>query len=282
MTATGGRRMKAELHCHTTCSDGVVTPEELLQEAAECGLTHICITDHDTVAAYGMLAGRVPEGIALIPGIEISSRCDDRDVHMLGYFIDLGNAALLAEMEEGRQRRARRTERMAEMLEAAGYDISIGYFEEAGLTLNRSNIARRIAQTSDELSFGDVFDKLIGKGCPFYVEKDDIASEDAIDLIHGAGGIASIAHARHYHVDDLIPHLADCGLDAIECYHCEQDEADARILRTYAEGLELLVTGGSDYHGDDVHPSRLAGNEPPAEDLERFFAAGRGKGFDLP
>ena len=271
--------MNIEMHCHTTCSDGVLTPSELIAKAAACGLTHISVTDHDSVAAYRELRDISLRGLCLIPGIEVSARHDGMDIHMLGYYIDPFSPTLDGVLEDARAKRAARTVRIIEKLEQGGYDISVDRFEREGLTLNRSNIARMIANNGEAESFDQVFRELIGQGCPFYVEKDDMAPEEAIRLIHEVGGIAVIAHARHYGVEHLIPLLAEKGLDGVECYHSEQDSEDERVLLAIAHDLGLLVTGGSDYHGDAVHPSSLGGNQPGQEDIERFLAVGHELGF---
>ncbi|MGI6217511.1 MAG: PHP domain-containing protein [Coriobacteriales bacterium] len=274
------KHINFEMHCHTTCSDGVLTAAQLIEKAAECGLDYIAITDHDTVAAIPEALSVLPETMKLVPGVEISSADGDRDVHMLGYFIDTSNQELLASMANSRERRRQRSIAMVQKLEEAGYPISVSEFEASGVTINRSNVARALWKAGAVEEFEDAFKTLIGKGCPFYVERDDIDAEDAVKLIVGAGGMPVIAHPAHYGVVDLIEPLKKVGLAGVECYHSEQTPEESAQLVSISRNLGLLVTGGSDFHGDPVHPSVLAGNQPPQEDILAFLEAGRDYGFE--
>ena len=276
-----------EMHCHTVHSDGVLTVSELLNEAARCGLTHIAITDHDSVGGYEEAKGIVSDidannavdekiqNMRIIPGVEISTRDGERDVHVLGYFIDVRNPMLLQTNDASRNGRRNRSVKIIEKLASDGFEISVDQLESQGLVLNRSNIARELERVGAVEHFEDAFDTLIGRGCPYYVEREDISPQYAVKVKKHAGGIAVIAHPAHYHVIDLIDPLCEVGLDGVECYHSEQTPEESEMLVRMARSRGLIVTGGSDFHGDAVHPSVLGGNQPPMEDVERFLEIGR-------
>ena len=275
--------LRIEMHCHTTYSDGVLTVPELLNRASEMELTHISITDHDCLTACFEAPLALPEGMRFIPGVEISTRWDGRcDLHILGYFIDASERSLTEALEQAVEGRSERVVKMVSLLEDAGFDISLDWFETGGYSLNRSNIARRLVEVGSATNVNDAFDTLIGRKCPYYVPKHDMESGEAVDLVHDAGGIAVIAHPAHYGVEDAIePLFREHGLDGIECRHSEQTQEEETRLEGVARSLGMLVTGGSDYHGDPVHPENLGSCQPEIGDMEAFLEAGRARGFCL-
>ncbi len=268
-----------ELHCHTLHSDGVLSVPELLDLAERTGITHLAITDDDSMDAIGEAIGLARGRICVIPGVEISTSYEGRDLHMLGYFLDHESEGLIGLLDSAVKAREDRTRKMVGMLRESGFDISAEWFESTGATFNRSNIARRLVQIGAAPSFDGAFDMYLDEGRPFYVEKSDMPSQEAIEAIHSSGGIAVIAHPAHYHVEDAIPVLAGYGLDGVECYHSEHSREDAERLERLADSLGLLVTGGTDFHGDTVHPGGLASCQPPRSRIESFLEAGRARGF---
>ncbi|MGI6220788.1 MAG: PHP domain-containing protein [Coriobacteriales bacterium] len=273
--------IRIEMHSHTDCSDGVVTPEELVGLAAAKGLTHLAITDHDTFAALDRARAVLPSGMRLIPGVEISAAAGERDVHVLGYFLDEHNAALNAEIARCSRSRDERSAKMADNLAADGYHVSAAILAERGLTPNRSNIARLLVEAGDLENTDVAFATVLNRKSKYYVPRRDVEVHLAVRLIKDAGGIAVVAHPRHYHVVDVIDELIPDGLDGVECFHSEQTVEDEEFLVPFARERGLLVTGGSDFHGDSVHPSVLAGNMPSQEDIRVFLDAGRARGFEV-
>ena len=283
MGTENGRYRKAiiEMHCHTDHSDGLLSPSELLSKAAERGLTHISITDHDSVSGYCVARNIMPEGMVLIPGIEVSARYKGRDLHMLGYFIDVENADLLDECAATRARRREATLKIIGNLKAAGYDISPEELEAQEMEINRSNVARVMVGKGYAPDHDTSFDTFVGRRTPYYVERNDMDCFLALELILGAGGVPVIAHPACYHVVDAIDPLMAKGLMGIECFHSEQTDEEVNFLIDFAKDRGLLITGGSDYHGDVVHPGALAEFQPPDECIEEFFAYGIERGFDV-
>lgn len=288
---TEDERIRFELHAHTDASDGLDTARELLDKAREAGIEYLAITDHDTVEGYlaaerhlisdaaGLRgaedapANTMARPLQLIPGIEISSQYEGRDVHMLGYYFDPTHEPLLDKLEQARLRRTERSAHMAEALRHDGYPVSVELLDERGMTINRTNIARLLIQGGVVDSIDQAFATLLGDDAKYYVDREDISSIEAIELIISAGGLPVIAHPHLYRVDDLIEPLAEHGLRGVEAYHIEHSAFDAARLAHEAQRSGLLVTGGSDWHGDQLHGASLGASLLPQRYLEEFLAA---------
>ncbi len=273
---------------HTTASDGRCAPPDLVARVQAAGLTTFAITDHDTVAALpdarGLAAGR---GLTLVPGIEITAVCDGRDVHVLGYWCDEADADLLAFLVEQRARRVARVERIADALARAGAPINlVPLLDDAaarpGAAVGRPGLARALVQAGHAASVQDAFDRLLAEGRPAYVPRSGVVPEEVFEIVHRAGGVASLAHPAVTRRDDLLPRWARGGADALEAFHSDQDADDeARYLDAAAQ-LGLAVSGGSDFHGDDPGPVRrtrraLGGVTLPAAQFARLRAAHAGR-----
>lgn len=270
---------RADLHVHTNCSDGLASPEEVIDAAIEQGITHIAITDHDTMdgvfRAQEYLASHksLSSKITLIPGVEVSSTDGDNDVHMLGYFIEDMSAQMKAELFDAQMRREVRSLKIADALGEAGYPISSEILVDSGQTINRTSIARLLMSAGAVSSVSAAYETLIGTGCPFHIERDDMKAVRALKLISDSGGLSVIAHPALYGVAYLIESYAKLGLCGVEAYHSEQTLEEARHLALLADSYGLLVTGGSDWHQDPVHPARIGETQLPEHYLESFLAA---------
>lgn len=262
----------ADLHTHSTCSDGTRRPEEIVDLAADLGLGAVAVTDHDSLLGSRRAVAHAAErglGIDVVPGVEVSTQTDGRDVHLLGYFVDLGDAALSAAFEESREHRRLRACRIADKMADAGYDVSGEELLASGATPNRSNLARLLAKKGYCRDINDAFDRLIGDDSPYFVPNEYLATVEAIRLVRQAGGLAFVAHPAAYHVTDLIPRFAAAGMAGLEAFHTLQSAEDSRELLAQAEALGLAVSGGSDWHGDAAHGSTLGG---AGLDEERYRA----------
>ena len=243
-----------DLHAHTTASDGALSPSELILQARAAGLSHFSITDHDTIA--GLAAGRAAAtaaGITLIPGIEISAVADGRDVHMLGYFFDPDAACLRAFLAKQREERLRRVREMGVRLAALGAPIDIGPIlsdADRGKSVGRPQVATALRLAGHVATRDDAFRRFLEAGAPAFIPRCGAPPADVIAIIHDAGGLASIAHPGLTKRDDLIPSLVAAGLDAIEVRHSDHDPVTESRYRAMARELGVLVTGGSDFHGD--------------------------------
>lgn len=255
---------RADFHTHSTASDGTLAPAELVAESARRGLTHIALTDHDTTSGVveALDAGR-RAGVTVIPGVELSAAVQRGELHILGYGIDPEHRELQSTLEELRQTRQQRADRILERLREIGVDLPADALERAGATesIGRPHIARALIEAGVVASISEGFDQYLGWGRPAFVPKPLLPPADAIDLIRSAGGIAVMAHpysAREF--QRIIPELVAVGLGGIESYYGEYDDVQRSTLATLARERGLLATGGSDYHGPGVREGRELGS----------------------
>lgn len=245
---------------HTTASDGRLTPVELVARAAAARLTTISVTDHDTVAAIAEVTEAArPHGIRVVPGIEITAVEDGRDVHVLGYFFDPADEPLGAFLVQQREQRVARVRDIAARLSAAGVFVDVDHLLRTaavrpGSSVGRPQIAREMVRAGHVSSVQEAFDVWLAAGRPAFVPRSGPAPADVVDVVHAAGGVASFAHPGVTRRDDLIEPLVARGLDAIEIYHSDHAPDQTAMYRHMAARLGVLVSGGSDFHGDDTRP----------------------------
>lgn len=259
-----------DLHLHTTASDGRLTPAELVARAGQARLTTISVTDHDTVAAYAdVSAAARGANIRVVPGIEITSIDEGRDVHMLGYFFDPVSAALGTFLEGQRALRVARVREIAIRLGALGMPVDVeGVLQAAankpGSSVGRPQLARALVAAGYVESVQDAFEQWLAAGRPAYVPRTGPSPATVIELIHEAGGVASLAHPGVTKKDFLIASLVERGLDAIEVFHSDHTPEDELAYQSLATRLGVLISGGSDFHGDPFDPfgSLRAGSLP--------------------
>lgn len=267
-----------DLHVHSTFSDGSCTPEQLIKLAEEKGLSHIALTDHDTVDGipYAAEAAKCSP-VVLIPGIELSSDYNNKDVHIVGLGIDYKNSKFSDHLRQFQKDRFQRNEKICNKLIAAGYKITYDELKKAfpDAILTRCHIARMLQDKGYVKSIAEAFDTIIGSHCPCYVPRTRITPAKAVTLIKEAGGVAILAHPMLYHMDDqhlcqLIEQLKQYGLDAIEAiYSCNQS-GDEQYVRSLAQKYDLAISGGSDFHGSnkpDIDLGSGKGNILIPEDL---------------
>jgi 3',5'-nucleoside bisphosphate phosphatase len=268
-----------DLHTHTTASDGRCAPEELVARARGAGVTVLSVTDHDTVAGCEAAAvACAAAGIEFVAGIEITAVRDDVDVHMLGYFVDPASPALLGFLAAQRQQRIERIREMVAKLAVFGIRLDADAIvqpaiDDPGRSVGRPWIARALVAGGHVKSTNDAFGIWLSRGRPAFVPRDSAPPADVIERVHEAGGVASIAHPGLIGHDEWIAPLADAGLDAIEVYHTDHDRAATARYRALADRLNLLASGGSDFHGDQSHGATSPGAVTlPREDYDRLAA----------
>lgn len=246
--------MRVDLHMHSWVSDGDVAPAEVVRLARAARLDVIAMTDHDTAAGVEE-AVREAEGlpIAVVPGIEISSRWETHELHILGYWIDPRSSAILQHQEKAVKRRYDRMVEMVERLKAQGLEISMDDVEAAAgpetKTLGRPHLARALFARGYTRYFGEAFSRYIGEGKPAFVAEGFPLPADAIDAIHAAGGKAVWAHPPSEWFGEGIELMASWGLDGVECYRPGTAPPDVQIFEAGARAHGLFPTGGSDWHG---------------------------------
>ena len=239
--------MNVDLHMHTTCSDGLYTPEQLTKMAAEAGLSVMAISDHDTVAAYS--GHSFAPGIRVIPAIEMSSDYDGEDVHVLGYYIRPDQKELTEYCRQFKQRRLNRALEIADRCVSLGYDIDRGQIEgmlAKGGTAGRPHIARMLVAKGYFPDVKSVFDTILYRGGPAYVPYHRLTVDACIDLIHTAGGLAFLAHPGL--LKRTLSRVLAFPFDGLEVYHPNNRGRCDEFLRIAREH-HWLVSGGSDFHG---------------------------------
>lgn len=269
--------MRADLHVHSTASDGTLTPAELIDLARERSVRVLAIADHDTVAGIdSALHAAEAANILLIPAVELSAVYEGHDVHILGYFIDHRSEALLRELDILKTARHERASAMVAALRAAGYDIHMDdVLRTAGDgAVGRSHIARTMVELGHVDSIRAAFVDYIGHGRPFYISKATRTPAEAVELIHSAGGVAIVAHPGVSRIAGYLDALIDCGLDGIEAYHADHSPEDVEKFARMAAERGLLVSGGTDYHGPQAANPDLGTAEVPAAAVEALLQLG--------
>ncbi len=244
--------LRADLHTHTTASDGRLSPPGLVEKAHLRGLAVLSITDHDTLAAYPtatLAAERY--GIDLLPGVELSANVGGADVHLLGYGFDLGDAGLRDHLARYRAERHERAEEIVGRLRALGHPVELERVLALtqGGTVGRPHIARALVEAGHAETVQGAFARYIGDGAPAFVPKGKATAEELVALVHAAGGVCVLAHPGSWVQVRFAERLAAAGLDGIETVHPAHDDDLREHWRAVARRLGLLETGGSDYHG---------------------------------
>ena len=254
---------RCDFHVHSTVSDGTLTPAEVVTRAHRKRVDAFALTDHDSVAGIAAARERARElGVEVIGGIEISVTEDGgrRQMHVLGLGVDPGHAPLLARMRAFQGDRRKRSERMVERLGEAGVTISNERVRElAGAgSVGRPHVARALVEAGVCQTQDEAFARFLRSGGPAFVPHTELGADEAIDLIHAAGGIASLAHPRLSvgvdapgGLEAFVEQLVALGLDGLEVAHPSHRPGQARKLRQLVRDLGLVETGGSDFHGDD-------------------------------
>lgn len=273
--------MRIDLHTHTTASDGLLTPEQLIEKAREAGVQVLAVCDHDsTDGLNAAMAAGARVGIEVIPAVEINTDIDHGEVHVLGYYIDQHQRWLqefLGKLRDGRVNRARQ---MVEKLKAVGIHIDFGRIRElAQGAIGRPHVAQVIVEAGAAKSIAEAFDLYIGRHGPAYVERLKVAPEEAVQVVLKAGGIPVLAHPGWGFHEVLIPGLVQAGLEGVEVYYPDHSPAMQAHFLSIAKEHNLLVTGGTDYHGEGFATRVPIGSQyvPPEviEKLKERYAAKR-------
>lgn len=242
---------KIDLHSHTNYSDGIHSPVELVEKASQNNITTLAITDHDSVNGIkeAIVAGN-DLGVRIIPGVELSTDVDDRDVHLLGLFLDIEDEELLKYLEFFRDERLYRAKRIVRKLNGMGHTISIDdvLAHAKNSAVGRPHIALAMIDRGIVSGFYEAFQKYIGDYGPAFERKIHVSPKSALKIIADAGGLSFIAHPGHIS-EHILTTLIKSGVDGIEVVHPSHKEFQVRFYRGIVNQYCLLESGGSDFHG---------------------------------
>jgi predicted metal-dependent phosphoesterase TrpH len=279
--------VRIDLHVHSNASDGTDGPAEVMRRAAAAGLDVVALTDHDTQAGVAEACAALPQGLTLLPGMELSCQLDGRSVHLLGYLFDPADPALRAETAQIRDDRVYRARAMVDRLRELGANVSWEQVTAiAGdAVIGRPHLARALAAAGAIADPADAFTaEWIGDGGRAFVDRYAPGLTRALGLVRAAGGVSVLAHPRSpgYEIPDaVIAELAGAGLGGIEVFHPDHDKAERDRLTGLARSLDLISTGGSDDHGTFLPGGRLPASPAghglgaettPPQEYERLLA----------
>jgi predicted metal-dependent phosphoesterase TrpH len=245
-----------ELHCHTTCSDGTLTPEALVAMARARGVKALAITDHDTIAGWDRAIIAAEDDLEIVPGLELSTVHRDRSLHILGFYPN--RAQLERPLEARIAGRRRRADAMVAKLAALGYPINLSNLPKDTVP-GRPHIAAALVAAGYVKTPQAAFDQWLGERGPAYVPYEPLSASDGIQLLRRCGAVPVWAHPYLFRggtVATVLPELVAAGLMGIEVYHPHHSPSDIRHLESYCQKYGLLITGGSDYHGPTKEPNK--------------------------
>lgn len=277
-----------DLHTHSTASDGIYSPTELLRRAKDSGLRVLALTDHDSTGGLEEAAQAAAAlDIDFIPGIEINTDVAGGEVHVLGYFPEYEQPAFQAVLKVLRDARERRGQRMVELLNEHGIAIAWERVRQiAQGSVGRPHVAKALLEGGYVQTIGEAFDRYIGKGCYAYVPRYRLTPGDAVLLIASANGLPVIAHPIELPgLDELrkwLPGLCEAGMVGLETYYGSYTTREELALRALADEYHLIPTGGTDFHGPGIHPTPLGGRPVPFEAVERLKAGARERRGQVP
>ena len=266
-------RRDADLHVHTTHSDGACSPCEVVIAAAQVGLAAVAITDHDAVTALAVARPEAARlGVELVPGVELTCEYRGREVHLLGYYFRDDDPDLLAAVAHLRASRAERLTAMAAALEGLGLVVDVGAVRRCfpRASLGRRHLAEYLYRTRQSPGVREAFDRWLADGRPACVDKVRLDAFEAIDLVGRAGGVVSWAHPPYNTNLESLRALADAGLAGMEVAGPGVQNRVGRRFRDWAAALDLVPTAGSDFHAADRPGRRVGAYVTPDADLQRL------------
>jgi len=246
------KQIQADLHIHTTCSDGTFTPREVVEHAAAAGISVIAITDHDTTSGVdeARLHG-LARDLEVIPGVEISTYHGDQEFHLIGLYVDTVNSAFLERLNEMCRARRERIGQIVDKLRSIGVELDVQDVIDLadGGSPGRAHVAQALKDGGHVADLAEAFCKYVGDTGPAFVPKRYMSMQEAITTIRAMGGVSILAHPGVTSRDDYVPIFADMGLHGIEAFYPTHNREQTARYLAMARRLGLLVSGGSDSHG---------------------------------
>ena len=252
--------MKCDFHIHSNYSDGIYSPEKLVDLILESGLTTVAITDHDNILSYDIAKKYIEETgkeLTLIQGIEVNTMYKDEEIHILGYMMNVENPDFQELIKTQQEARVKQAEEIITLLAkkekiVIKFDDILKLVAEGG-SIGRPHIAKAISNAGGTKNVVEAYEKYINDNSPVYAQRKTVSPHDAVEIIYDAGGIPVIAHPHNLkNSQELIKQLMQYGLRGIEAYHRRHTPAMVEYFSTMAEELGLIVTGGSDFHAPNI------------------------------
>lgn len=271
---------KIDLHAHTTASDGVLSPTELIEHALQRGLELLAVTDHDsTEGVHEAMVRAAGTRLEVWPGVEISTDAAESEVHVLGYFVNTTDPEFQAILARLRESRVGRAEQMVAKLTSLGMPLSFERVRQIAGTgaIGRPHVAQAMVEKGYVQSAKDAFTLYLGRNCPAYVERFKLTAEDAVQLLRRAGGMPVLAHPTYcagnnprFDLTGYVRNLREAGLVGLECYYADYAPEVVSGLVGIARELDLIPTGGTDFHGRNQSFVELGEREVPLDTVERM------------
>lgn len=277
---------KADLHVHSSASDGRYSPAEIVRKAVASGLKVIALTDHDTVEGIAQALSTATEfpQLTVIPGVEISTDISNGEVHVLGYFIEYTKQSFRNSLEKMRNSRLERARKMVEKLRNLGCTIEWERVREiaGNAAMGRPHIAQALLEKGYIGDFKEAFSKYIGHGCPAYVEREKLTPAEAVQLVLTANGLPVLAHPfTTVAVEEIVKELKAVGLVGIETYYAGYSPENIKSLLGMADKYNLIPTGGTDYHGIDNTDAMLGNVDIPERFVKELFNMAEKRGLKI-
>ncbi|HVB96554.1 MAG TPA: PHP domain-containing protein [Chloroflexota bacterium] len=274
---------KVDLHAHTTASDGLLTPSELVELALAYGLRLLAITDHDSTEGVAAALNRAAgTSLEVWPGVEISTDVPRAEVHMLGYFVDIEDSNFQEVLSRCRDSRIWRAQQMVLKLGELGMSLTFERVRQIAGTgsIGRPHVAQALVEKGYVSNLKEAFDLYLNRNGPAYVERFKLSPVEAVQLIKNAGGMPVLAHPTYINPGDgsgfdlsgFVHELTQTGLVGMECHYGDYSPETVRGLSKIAREFDLIPTGGSDFHGRGVHSADLGEPIIPDESIERMRA----------
>jgi predicted metal-dependent phosphoesterase TrpH len=271
----------SDLHIHSNYSDGILTPLEIISVSNSKKLKHISITDHDTIESQYYLSSidvknEIKTDLRIIPGIELSTKYCEYEIHILGYFIDINNVLLRNTLDSIRKSRYNRAQEIIFRLKKLGIEMNLSDIGTSDfMTIGRLHIAKLLVSKGYSSTIKDAFNTYLLKGRPAYIERLKLNYNEALKLITQCGGVPVLAHPGEIYmglnIEKLLKEFKVYGLKGIEVYHPSHSDLDSNKFYNLAKKYNLVITGGSDYHGHNFKSQIEIGSMGIDEDLTKKF-----------
>lgn len=255
--------MLIDLHVHSNKSDGTLSPWEVIDLAVKGNISVIALTDHDTIDGIDeaktatIEAKSKGDSITLVAGVELSVSYKNKDIHVLGLFLDTNNSNLIKTLDDARKKREERNKKMAENFRKSGIPITLEKLQEyeENAVITRAHFAMFLVEKGYARTSQEAFKTYLSKSSPYYVSRESFSPKEAIDLIHDANGLSFIAHPYLYdfnleQIEEMVSDFSDMGIDGIEALYSLNTPKEEEVMIGIARKNNLLISGGSDFHGE--------------------------------